>query len=136
MNVPGDCQKPGHAQQQLTDQNAPENTFNAEAWYEEQKSQDPHQHCRQLIDECDTGLAKTVEKTTVPNSFPKNKKIPIQNIPMRSPKRIVYSIEREIRCSLPRDCSSEMVGSSMADREKVTAFGNIRKDRDMPVRMP
>ena len=75
-------------------------------------------------------------KTTVPNSFPKNKKIPIQNIPMRSPKRIVYSIEREIRCSLPRDCSSEMVGSSMADREKVTAFGNIRKDRDMPVRMP
>ena len=42
---------------------------------------------------------------------------------MRSPKRIVYSIEREIRCSLPRDCSSEMVGSSMADREEVTALG-------------
>ena len=110
-------------------------------------------------------------KTTVPNSFPKNRaekenaiKLKIQKPEENiidfierdvikdknsnyaniledtvedSFKRLIEpSIEREIRCSLPRDCSSEMVGSSMADREKVTALGNIRKDRDMPVRMP
>ena len=42
----------------------------------------------------------------------------------------------EIFCIFPFACSSDMTGSSMADREEVTALGKSRKDRDIPVRMP